>query len=155
MRNHRVITPFVLLIIGALLNAGATWTATTDAAVTIDEKSVAGAPAPPISQKEDHIWAVQKGLGWETRFFDRPLTVYNFTKGQFHLPSASGIPLKSPGRFPGIEFGLEMNSFQALQQVVPPERWSKSLNSEQNLPIFLSPTTHSPDYNGGFLRFTW
>ncbi len=126
-----------------------------ETALTSDEESIAGAPAPPDPQKEDHIWTEKKGLGWETRFFDKPISAFKFSESQLQLLHGSGIPIKSPGEFPGIALGVEMNSFQALQSVVPPERLSKSLKSEQNQPLLLSPSLVSPDYNGGFLRFTW
>ncbi len=138
-----------------ILHTDGAWASTAETIVSADEKSIAGAPAPSTPLKKDRIWKAPRVLGWEHRFFDKPLAAMNFKKNQFRLPSVSGIPLKAPGMFPGIEFGVEMNSIQALQQVVPPERLSKSLNSKQNQPLLLSPTTHSPDYNGGFLRFTW
>lgn len=155
MKNYYVMTHCLMLLGGMLLNAGLAWPSTAETIVPVDEESIAGAPAPPSPLKEDRIWDTPKELGGEYRFFDKPFSAYNFPKSKFRLPDGSVIPIKSPGRFPGIEFGVEMNSFRALQQVVPPERLSKSLNSEQNQPRLLSPTTHSPDYNGGFLRFTW
>ncbi len=137
------------------MNTSGAWPSTGEGLLTVDEKSIAGAPAPPAPLKEDRIWDTPKGLGWENRFFDRPLAQYIISKNEISLPNSSRFSIKSPGKFPGIEFGVEMNSFQALQQVVPPERLSKSLNSEQSQPLILSPIINSPDYNGGFLRFTW
>ncbi len=155
MKNHYVMAHCLMLLGGMLLNAELAWPSTAETIAPVDEESIAGAPAPPTPLKEDRIWDTPKGVGWENRFFDKPLSAYNFQRSKFRLPDGSVIPIKSPGRFPGIEFGVEMNSFQALQQVVPPERLSKALHSDQNQPRLLSPTTHSPDYNGGFLRFTW
>lgn len=128
---------------------------TAETIVPVDEESIAGAPAPSTPMKEDRVWDVPRGLGWENRFFDKPLSTLNFRQHQFRLPSVSGIPLKSPGMLPGIELGVEMHSWQALQSVVPRERFSKLPNDQQNQPLLLSPATDSPDYNGGFLRFTW
>ncbi len=145
----------MLFVGGIIVNTDGAWPSTAEMIAPEGEESIAGAPAPFTPLKEDRTWDAPRNLGWEHRFFDKPLAAINFRQNQFRLPSASGIPLKAPGIFPGIEFGVEMNSFQALQQVVPPEKLSKSLNSKQNQPLVLSPTTHSPDYNGGFLRFTW
>ncbi len=155
MRKPCVIALIFMFIGSSFLNAPVAWPSTTKTIVLVDEESIAGAPAPSTRLKDDRIWDTPRGLGWKHRFFDKPLVTLNFRQRQFRLPNASGIPLKAPGTFPGIEFGVEMNSFQALQQVVPPERLSKSLNSKQNYPLLLSPSLDSPDYNGGFLRFTW
>lgn len=154
MRNRLVMIPYVL--IGAIiLNAGGAWGSPAEAVLSVSEESIAGAPAPPIPVEEDRVWDLQKGSGWEKRIFDKPLSPYNFEKNQFRSPNDSGIPLKSPGILPGIEFRVEMNSFQALQSVVPPENLSKSFRFQQNQPLLLSPSNISPDYNAGFLRFTW
>ncbi len=139
-----------------MLNASEGWPVTTDADVPLNDESIAGAPAPPPPPiEEEQGWHFPKGSGWEQRFFDKPLSAYNFPKSHVRLPDGSGIPLKAPGKFPGIEFGVEMHSFQALQSVVPPEGLPKSLSSQQDQSFLLAPSHSSPDYNGGFLRFTW
>ncbi len=138
-----------------MLNTGKAWPSTAETIVPVDEESIAGAPAPSTPPKEDRIWDTPRGLGWENRFFDKPLSQYIFSKNKMSIRNSSRFPIKSPGRLPGIEFGVEVNSFQALQSVVPPESLSKSLNSEQDQPLLLSPSLVTPDYNGGFLRFTW
>ena len=155
MKNHYVMAICLMLLGGILLNAGLAWPSSAETIVPVDEESIAGAPAPPTPLKEDRIWDTPKGLGWENRFFDKPVSAYNFPKSKFRLPDGSVIPIKSPGRFPGIELGVEMHSFQALQSVVPPESLSIPLSSQQNQPLFVSPFQNSPDYNAGFLRFTW
>ncbi len=144
-----------MLIGGMLLNSVVAWPSTVETIVPVNEESTAGAPAPSTPLKEDRIWNVPRGLGWEHRFFDKPLAALHFRQNQFRLPSASGIPLKASGMFPGIEFGIEMNSFQALRSVVPQESFSKLPNDQQSQPLLRSPAIDSPDYNGGFLRFTW
>ncbi len=65
------------------------------------------------------------------------------------------LHLKSPGKLPGIEFGFEMHSLQALQSVVPLENLPKGLDHKHEQPLLLPPSINAPDYNGGFLRFTW
>ena len=146
---------FFLLILVIILNAGGAWASTAKTVLTMNDISIAGPTAPPIPATEAPLWNVPKGSGWEKRIFDKPLSPYNFPKNKFRLPNNSGIPLKSPGILPGIEFGVEMHSFQALQSVVPPESLSKSFSFQQNQPVLLPPSNISPDYNAGFLRFTW
>jgi len=155
MRNWLTKVPYVLLTWAIILNAGGAWASTADAALAGGDKPIAGAPLPPTSLKKDQVWNMSKSSGWENRFFDKPLPHYNFSKSQERSPTGSGIPLKAPGMLPGITFGVEMHSFQALQSVVPPESLSKSLSFQQNQPLLLSPSNISPDYNAGFLRFTW
>ncbi len=138
-----------------MLHTDEAWTSTAETIVPVNEESIAGAPAPSTLLKEDRIWDAPRGLVWKKRFFDKPLSTLHFKHHQFRLPSGSGIPLKSPGLFPGIELGVEMHSFQALQSVVPQERFSKLPHDQESQPLLLSPAIDSPDYNGGFLRFTW
>ena len=126
--------PYVLLIGAIILNAGEAWSSTAEAVLTMSDESIAGAPPRPTPVKEDRVWNLPKGSRWEKWFFDKPLSAYNFPKSQFRLPNGSGIPLKSPGMLPGLEVGVEMHSFQALQSVVPPESLSKSLSFQQNEP---------------------
>ena len=155
MKNGLTIAPYVLLTWAIILNAGAALASTGKDVPIVSDESKAGAPLPPTPVKDDRVWNLSKGLGWEKRFFDKPFSPYIFPKSQFPLPNGSGIPLKSPGMFPGIEFGVEMHSFQALQSLVPPESLSKPFNFRQDQPLLLSPSNFSPDYNGGFLRLIW
>ena len=155
MRNRLHLVPYALLTLVIILNACGAWASSTEAVVTTNDKSIADAPAPLSPVTENPVWNVPKGSGWEKRIFDKPLSPYNFPKNQFRLPKNSGIPLKSPGMLPGIEFGVEMHSFQALQSIVPPESLSKSFSFQQNQPVLLAPSNISSDYNAGFLRFIW
>jgi hypothetical protein len=155
MRNRLDIALFLLWICGITLNAGVGWASTAESILPLNDESIAGAPPPPSPVKEDGIWNLPKSSGWEKRIFDKPYTPYYSSKSQFRSPNGSGIPLKSPGMLPGIEFGVEMHSFQALQSVVPPESLSRSFSSQQNQPLLLPPSNISPDYNAGFLRFNW
>jgi hypothetical protein len=155
MKNLFVMIPYVLSLAAITLNPGVGWSSTPESILPLNDESIAGAPPPPPPVQEDRIWDLPQGAGWEKRFFDKPYAPYNFPKSQFQSPNGSGIPLKSPGLLPGIEFGVEMHSFQALQSIVPPESLSKSFSSEQNQPLLLPPSNISSDYNAGFLRFTW
>jgi len=147
--------PYVLFLGAIILNPGGAWASPAEAVLPTSDESIVGAPTSPTPVKEDRVWDLPKGAGWENRFFDKPLSPYNLPKGQFGSPKGSGIPLKSPGILPGIEFRVEMHSFQALQSILPQESLSNSFGSEQNQPILLPPSNISPDYNAGFFRFNW
>ncbi|MGD9851592.1 MAG: hypothetical protein AB7T38_10010 [Nitrospirales bacterium] len=158
MKKRPPIALFLLVTLVVALYSNGAWSLPVEAALTVKEEPIVGAPIPPdpsTPSEGDRAWNLQKGPGWEQRFFDKPLSPYKFSKSPIRLPNGSGIPLKSPGKLPGIEFGVEMHSLEALQSVVPSERLPKSLNARQDQPLLLSPSNISPDYNGGFLRFTW
>jgi hypothetical protein len=155
MRNHFAMVPYVFSLATIILNPGVGWSSTIEVVSPTSDESINEALTFPTPVREDRVWDLPKGAGWEKRFFDKPLSSYNLPKGQFGAPKGSGIPLKSPGILPGIEFRVEMHSFQALQSIVPPESLSNSFGSEQNQPLLLPPSNISPDYNAGFLRFSW
>lgn len=69
--------------------------------------------------------------------------------------NATRLQLKSPGKLPGIELGVEMHSLQAFQSVIPPENLPEGWDFKQEQPLLLRPSVNDPDYNGGFLKFTW
>lgn len=123
--------------------------------LTVGDESTHGAPVSPTPLTWDHDLDLPQSPGWEQRFFDKPLTQYNFKKSQFGSQNRPGLLLKTPGKLPGIEFGVEMHSLGALQSVVPLERLPKAWSSQQDQPLLLPPSNISPDYNGGFFRFTW
>lgn len=77
--------------------------------------------------------------------------------GKSVLPSENPtrLQLKSPGKLPGIELGVEMHSLQAFQSVIPPESLPQGLHFKPEQPLLPRPSINAPDYNGGFLRFTW
>jgi len=155
LKNRLGMAPYILLIAAILLNAGVVLSSTTETASRMRNESIAGPPISPTPGQEDQIWNFPEGVGWEKRFFDKPFSPYKFSKLQFQLLSSSGIPLKAPGLLPGIEFGLEMHSFEALQSIVPTESLAQSFNFQSEQPLLLSPSNISPDYNAGFLRFIW
>jgi hypothetical protein len=155
MKNRLAMVSFVLLVCGITLNNGGAWASAPEAVWAVSEKSRIDAPLPPTPLKKEQIWNAPINSGWGKRFFDNPLSHYNFPKSQERTPTGSGIPLKSPGLFPGIEFDVEMHSLGAWQSVVPAQKWSKTLDAQQDQPLLVAPSNISPDYNGGFLRFTW
>lgn len=65
------------------------------------------------------------------------------------------LQLKSPGKLPGIELGVEMHSLEAFQSVIPPENLPQGWDFKREQPLLLPPSINSPNYNGGFLRFVW
>ncbi len=89
----------------------------------------------------------------EKRLLGQTFTPNHFQKNQSQ--NSSLFHLKSPGKLPGIEFGIEMHSVQAFQSVVPSENLPKALDQKREQPLLLPPSINAPDYNGGFLRFTW
>jgi len=93
--------------------------------------------------------------GEEKKFLNERLFQRNPKRSAFQLENATRLQLKSPGKLPGIEFGVEMHSLQAFQTVIPPESLPQGLDFKQEQPLLLRPSVNAPDYNGGFLRFTW
>jgi hypothetical protein len=155
MRNRLTLGSFVLLTWAIILNAGVAWASTAAPVLAYGDNSIVGAALPPPPVQGGRLWDGSRRAGWENRIFEKPLSHYNFSESQVRSTNGSGISLKAPGRLPGIAFDFEMHSLGALQSVVPPEKWSKSWNAQQEQPLLLSPSHISPDYNGGFLRFTW
>lgn len=91
---------------------------------------------------------------WEKRLFDVPLLQQTPPKYDFQWKHGPNFSLKGPGRLPGIQLGVEMHSFQALETVIPEGSLPKETHVNRDR-LLLPPSLNSPDYNGGFLRFTW
>jgi hypothetical protein len=155
MRNRLSTGSYANIVLSLIVLIGGVVSTNAQANLTVGDESIHGAPVPPTPL----IWSEDPDLpespGWEQRFFDKPLTQYKFQKSKFRSQNGPGLLLKSPGKFPGIEFGVEMHNLGALQTVVPLERLPKDWNSQQERPLLLPPSNISPDYNGGFFRFTW
>ena len=143
------------LLLGIFLIGGMGGPPQVEANVKQGEEVIVGVPAPPDSLSREHSPNGSDIPVWEKRFFGEPLSRYSFSKSDYGSQKGARLSLKSPGKLPGIELGVEMHSLGALQTVVPPERLPKALHLQEDKPILLSPSTLSPDYNGGFLRFTW
>jgi hypothetical protein len=127
-----------------------------EAALNADEMLPTGDPVPADNLPTDSPLDIRNTPGWEKRFFEEPLSNHNTVQGRlFHSQKSPRFHLKSPGKLPGIEFRVEMHSLQAFQSVVPPENLPKGLDLKQEQPLLLPPSINAPDYNAGFLRFTW
>jgi hypothetical protein len=138
------------------LGSGA-WFSLVHASLVVENQEEVKAEAPlsaPQFLGADESF-FQNSPEWDQRFVDQPHPKSPPTQQKFLLRKGSGFSLKSPGKLPGIEFGVEMHSFQAFQSVVPSERMPKTFNFQQDHPLLQSPSQISPDYNGGFFRFTW
>ena len=126
---------------------------TVEAALKSEEVLTASdqVPVDHSTGKRSIDW--RKPQGWEKRLLRDTFSQSHFQKNQSQ--NSSLFHLKSPGKLPGIEFGIEMHSIQAFQSVVPSENLPKVLDLKREQPLLLSPSINAPDYNGGFLRFTW
>ncbi len=98
---------------------------------------------------------VRKPQGWEKRLLGETYSQNTFRKNRFQSQNSSLLHLKSPGKLPGIELGVEMHSIQAFESIIPSENLPKGLDLKQDKPLLLPPTISGPDYNGGFIRFIW
>jgi|GEM_PF-6428963 len=93
--------------------------------------------------------------GGENKFLNERLFQRNPRRSVLQSENGPHLQLKSPGKLPGIELGVEMHSLQAFQSVIPAENLPQGLDFKQEQPLLLRPSVNAPDYNGGFLRFTW
>ncbi len=92
--------------------------------------------------------------GWTTHPYVERLFQRDASAGDVGSTGPS-LHLKARGMLPGMELGLELHSLQAFQSVLPAEHVPKLLQGPQEQPLLLPPSVNVPDYNGGFLRFTW
>lgn len=136
-----------------LISQMETWN--VEAAMEADEVLTAGDQVPEDNPTIKSSTYLRKTQGWEKRLLGEPFSEYNFQKSRFQPQNSPWLHLKSPGKLPGIELGIEMHSLQAFQSVVPSENLPKGLDLKQEQPLLLLPSINAPDYNGGFLRFTW
>ena len=111
-------------------------------------------PMPDL--KEKSTARLRDSRRWEKRLFDVPLIQEAPPKYDFQWKHGPNFSLKDPGKLPGIQLGVEMHSFQALETVIPEGTLPKEIPvNRDRLPLVLPPSINGPDYNGGFLRFTW
>lgn len=92
---------------------------------------------------------------WEKRLFDVPLLEQTPPKYDLQWKHGPNFSLKDPGMLPGIELGVEMHSFQALGTVIPEGSFPNEIHVNRDRLLMRPPSINVPDYNGGFLRFTW
>ena len=148
----------MLLVVVILLGGGqsAMCELTVEAALPIQEVLTAEEKPPQYDQEADHVLNLRKSLGWGQHSYVERLFQRNSKKWAFSAEGGKSLRLKSRGKLPGIELGVEMHSLQAFQSVIPQENLPKGLlDGKQNQPLLLPPSVNAPDYNGGFLRFTW
>lgn len=126
-----------------------------EAAMNPDEVLTAGDQIPEDNTTIKRSNDIRKPQGWEKRLLGETYFQYNFKKSPLQSQNSPLLHLKSPGKLPGIELGVEMHSIQAFQSVVPSENLPIGRNLKQEQPLLLPPSINAPDYNGGFLRFTW
>jgi hypothetical protein len=126
---------------------------TAEAALNSEEELTASDQVPVDNSTRKRSIDLRKTQGWEKRLLGETFSQNHFQKNQSQ--NSSLFHLKSPGKLPGIEFGIEMHSIQAFQSVVPSENLPKALEPKREQPLLLSPSINAPDYNGGFFRFTW
>jgi hypothetical protein len=155
MRNRLSTGFYANVVLSVIVLMGGVVSSNAEANLKVGDESTYGPSVSPAPLTWARDLDLPESPGWEQRFFDKPLAQYNFQKSKFRSQNGPGLLLKSPGKLPGIEFGVEMHSLGALQSVVPQERLPKSWSSQQEQPLLLPPSSISPDYNGGFFRFTW
>lgn len=126
---------------------------TVEAALNSDEVLTASEQVPVGNLTRKRSIELRRPQGGEKRLLRETFSQNPFQKNQ--LQNSSLFHLKSPGKLPGIEFGIEMHSIQAFQSVVPSENLPKVLDLKREQPLILPSSNNAPDYNGGFLRFTW
>lgn len=126
-------------------------------AMLVAENVVSGrefGPMPDLTEKSTA--RLQDPHRWEKRLFDVPLLEQAPPKYDLQWKHGPNFSLKDPGMLPGIELGVEMHSIQALESVIPEGSLPKEIPvNRDRMPLLPPPSINAPDYNGGFLRFTW
>lgn len=154
-RLPRMLSIFHISLLGSfmffipLVSSEALATLLAEELVTTNDPEPAG---PQIAESHLDLEAIDN---WESRFSGDSLFNPRLKENSFHIQNHPRVRLKRPGRLPGIEFGVELHSLQAFQSVVPSEGLAKGLDLKEEQPLLLPPSINAPDYNGGFLRFTW
>lgn len=121
---------------------------------TYEVLTVEANPAQEFKEKKNDL-NLRERSGWENRFGGEKLFQHSPQNNLWQSRDGAHLQLKSPGKLPGIELGVEMHSLQAFQTVIPPENLPNGVDLKQEQPLLLPPSINAPDYNGGFLRFTW
>ncbi len=130
-------------------------TSNVEAALNANEVLTAGDPVPEDNSTIKRSIDVRKPQGLEKRLWGETFSPHTFSKNRFQSQNSSLLHLKSPGKLPGIELGVEMHSIQAFQSIIPSEKLPKGLDLKQEKPLLLPSSTSGSEYNGGFIRFTW
>ncbi|WP_447965421.1 hypothetical protein [Nitrospira sp. Ecomares 2.1] len=154
--SKRVVLATIMSLAGFL--QGGLDRASVQAAVKGQEVLMAEVYPPPEIEgyKSYPNLSNNDGEGAEEKVIGERLFQRNLQSGVLQQSgNGARLQLKSPGKLPGIELGVEMHSLQAFQSVIPSENLPQGLDVKQKQPILLRPSINAPDYNGGFLRFTW
>jgi len=151
-KTHVLLT--TLIFLGCVLQ-GAMGYSPVEAAVQVPEVLTVEEPSHQAVLEEGNSSNLTDRMGGESNFLRERLFQHNPQRKALPFENGPRLHLKSPGKLPGIELGFEMHSLQAFQSVIPPENLPQGLSFKQEQPRLLRPSVNAPDYNGGFLRFTW
>jgi len=142
-----------LFFLGYLLQGGVV--SSVEAALPVQEVLTAEENPPQADAERESYFNLRQPESWGKQSYVDRLFQRNSQKSALSSEAGPRLRLKSPGKLPGIEFGVEMHSLQAFQSVIPQENLPKGLDLKKDQPLLLPPSVNAPDYNGGFLRFTW
>jgi hypothetical protein len=152
-----ILNPILLLSILLLLSWSSLGISSKAEAMLVASNVVGGkefGPMPDLTEKSTA--RLPDSHKWEKKLFDVPLLQETPPKYDFQWKHGPNFSLKDPGVLPGIQLGVEMHSFQALETVIPEGSLPKEIPvNRDRLPLVRPPSVNGPDYNGGFLRFTW
>jgi len=152
--NKKTLLRISLIAMGCLLQNALSY-APLEAAVQVPEVlTVEEHPNHDVLEENDSSNLTDRNEG-ERNFLNEKLFQRNPKRKVLSSENGARLHLKSPGKFPGMELGVEMHSLQAFQTIIPPENLPQGFDLKQEQPLLLPPSVNAPDFNGGFLRFTW
>jgi hypothetical protein len=154
--KRKTVLPAIVMFLACLLQGGLEQSS-VEAALKVNEVlTVKAYPSQDGSGQNNYpILPANDGEGSGKKVLGEKLFQHNPQTDVLKPENATRLQLKSPGKLPGIELGVEMHSLQAFQSVVPSENLPRGWDFKQEQPLLLPPSLNAPDYNGGFLRFTW
>ena len=152
--NKKRMLLIILISLGCVLQVTMDYVPVQAALKVPEVLTVEEPPAQGVRGKE-HSSNFSDNNGEESKLLSEKLLQRVPERSAYQLENATRLQLKSPGKLPGIELGVEMHSLQAFQSVIPPETLPQGWDFKQEQPVLLPPSINAPDYNGGFLRFTW
>lgn len=102
-----------------------------EAGLNGNEALTAGDPVSEDSLTAESSPALRTTPGWEEGLLGGTIFKPNsFQKELYQSQSSPFIQLKSPGKLPGIEFGVEMHSLQAFQIGRPAGEFAERIGSQ-------------------------
>ena len=117
------------ILLGCLLQ-GALNDTSLEAAIQAREDLTVEAKPPQQLKEEKHYPNLRVSDGWENRFLGEKLFQHSPQNNLRQSRDGAHLQLKSPGKLPGIELGLEMHSLQAFQTVIPAENLPKGVGPQ-------------------------